>query len=120
MNNPASPRSFLQNVGLRSLGAIAAGRRVVLRLIVALLTAWVAAPPVQADITATQTSATTVTLNGLQIALDNGTGAILQLSYAGPGNLLDADAAEAGLVDVAYPIEEFEPLHLPPGIPVAR
>ncbi len=53
-----------------------------------------------------------VTLNGLDITLDNQTGAILQLDYPGPGTLLDADAAEAGLVDVAYPIEQFEPLRL--------
>ena len=53
-----------------------------------------------------------VTLNGLDITLDSQTGAILQLNYPGPGTLLDADAAEAGLVDVAYPIEQFEPLRL--------
>ncbi|MHB0959723.1 MAG: hypothetical protein ACYC6N_06380 [Pirellulaceae bacterium] len=53
-----------------------------------------------------------VTLNGLEITLDSRSGAILQLDYPGPGRLLEADAAEAGLVDVAYPIEEFEPLRL--------
>ncbi|MCC6728045.1 MAG: hypothetical protein IT208_01775 [Chthonomonadales bacterium] len=55
---------------------------------------------------------TTVTLNGLQIALDSRTGAIRHMAYQGPGELLDADAGEAGLVDAAYPIETFEPLRL--------
>ncbi len=51
-------------------------------------------------------------LNDLQIVLDGRTGAIRRLEYPGPGVLLDADAAEAGLVDAAYPIEQFEPLRL--------
>ena len=88
------------------------GRRVVLPLIVALLAAWVAARPVQAGTMATSPATTTVTVHGLEILLDNGTGTILQLRYAGLGNLIDADAADAGLVDVAYPIEAFEPLRL--------
>jgi hypothetical protein len=57
-------------------------------------------------------AATTVNLNGLAITLDGRTGAILRMEYPGPGTLLEADAAEAGLVDVAYPIETFEPLRL--------
>ncbi|MCE5266561.1 MAG: DUF6259 domain-containing protein [Planctomycetaceae bacterium] len=63
-------------------------------------------------VTAAETSSTIATLNGLQFTLDNSTGAIRKLSYPGPGTLLDADAAEAGLVDVAYPLEEFEPMRL--------
>lgn len=54
----------------------------------------------------------TATLNGLEIVLDQETGAIRRMSYEGPGLLLEAEAGEAGLVDVAYPIEEFEPLRL--------
>ena len=52
------------------------------------------------------------TLNGLKIVLDQQSGAIRRLEYPGPGTILEADAAEAGLVDAAYPIGQFEPLRL--------
>lgn len=52
------------------------------------------------------------TLNGLKITLDGGSGAIRRLEYPGPGTLVDAEPAEAGLVDAAYPIPQFEPLRL--------
>jgi hypothetical protein len=52
------------------------------------------------------------TLNGLKITLDARSGAIRRLEYPGPGTLVDAEATEAGLVDAAYPIPEFEPLRL--------
>ena len=55
---------------------------------------------------------TTVHLAGLAIGLDSQTGAIRKLDYPGPGTLLDADAGEAGLVDAAYPRDDFEPLRL--------
>lgn len=61
---------------------------------------------------ATATEATIVQLNGLEIELDNRSGAIRRLAYAGPGTLLEAEGAEAGLIDVAYPVEQFEPLRL--------
>ena len=51
-------------------------------------------------------------LNGLKITFDQASGAILRLEYPGPGVLLEADLGEAGLVDVAYPLPEFEPLRL--------
>ncbi|HEY3282468.1 MAG TPA: DUF6259 domain-containing protein [Armatimonadota bacterium] len=51
-------------------------------------------------------------LNGLSISVDARTGALRRLEYPGPGLLLDADAGEAGLVDLAYPVEGFEPLRL--------
>jgi hypothetical protein len=51
-------------------------------------------------------------LNGLELVLDGSTGAIRKLSFPGPGTLLDADGGESGLVDVAYPVPEFEPLRL--------
>jgi hypothetical protein len=54
----------------------------------------------------------TATLNGLKVVLDGQSGAIRRLDYPGPGTILEADAAEAGLVDAAYPIEQFEPLRL--------
>lgn len=75
--------------------------------------AWVTSVSSASDTTAAPAvEVTRVTLNGLDIAFDSATGAILRLDYPGPGTLLDADAAEAGLVDVAYPLEQFEPLRL--------
>ena len=61
---------------------------------------------------AAESDTTTVRLNGLEISLDSHTGAIRRLEYAGPGTLLEAESTEAGLIDVAYPIEQFEPLRL--------
>jgi len=51
-------------------------------------------------------------LNGLRITFDESSGAILRLEYPGPGVLLEADVGEAGLINVAYPLPEFEPLRL--------
>ena len=51
-------------------------------------------------------------LNGLKFTFDQASGAILRLEYPGPGVLLEADVGEAGLVDAAYPVPEFEPLRL--------
>lgn len=52
------------------------------------------------------------TLNGLQVSIDAESGSILRLSYPGPGNLLEALPERAGLVDLAYPIEAYDPLRL--------
>ncbi|MBI2498072.1 MAG: hypothetical protein HYV75_09270 [Opitutae bacterium] len=52
------------------------------------------------------------TLNGLRISIDGQTGSIVGLDYPGPGRMLAAPPASAGLLDVAYPIPEFEPLRL--------
>jgi hypothetical protein len=57
-------------------------------------------------------AAVSASLNGLTITFDQSSGAILRLEYPGPGVLLDAGAGEAGLVDLAYPVPEFEPLRL--------
>ena len=54
------------------------------------------------------------TLNGLDITIDPVTGGITGLSYEGPGQMLQAEPAEASMIDVAYPIEKFEPLRLAP------
>jgi hypothetical protein len=51
-------------------------------------------------------------LHGLTITFDKSSGAILRMEYPGPGGLLEADAGEAGLLDAAYPLPEFEPLRL--------
>lgn len=86
--------------------------RSVLSLMLLLLASWAETLPVRGDEATPQASTTAVTLNDLEIVLDSETGAIRQLRYAGPGTLLDAEADEAGLVDVAYPLEAFEPLRL--------
>ena len=52
------------------------------------------------------------TLNGLTIKLDSETGGILKMSYDGPGTMLEASPDETGMIDLAYPIKEFEPLRL--------
>jgi len=54
------------------------------------------------------------TLNGLSIRIDASTGAILRFAYPGPGVLLEAPPERAGLVDLAYPLDDFEPLRLAP------
>ena len=51
-------------------------------------------------------------LNGLRISLDAQSGSILRLEYDGPGALLEAEPSEAGIVDLAYPLPNFEPLRL--------
>ena len=53
-----------------------------------------------------------VTLNGLQITIDNSTGCVLGLNYPGPGKMLESSAERGGGVDLAYPVEKFEPLRL--------
>ena len=54
------------------------------------------------------------TLNGLRITFDGETGSILELEYPGPGKIIDTTPEYAGLVDLAYPCEDFEPLRLAP------
>jgi hypothetical protein len=53
-----------------------------------------------------------VVLNGLKMSIDKKSGSILGLEYPGPGKILQARPEQSGLVDVAYPIPEFEPLRL--------
>lgn len=52
------------------------------------------------------------TLNGLNLTIDSRTGSILEMSYPGPGTILREDPDRASLVDVAYPLEQFEALRL--------
>src|SRR5437870_4418820 len=52
------------------------------------------------------------TLCGLKITLDQETGSILELNYPGPGRILQTIPERSSLVDLAYPITEFEPLRL--------
>jgi len=51
-------------------------------------------------------------LNGTTIILDAQTGSITSLSYPGPGTMLEAKSAKASLLDLAYPIDDFQPLRL--------
>lgn len=55
---------------------------------------------------------TEVTLNGLKISIDNKTGSIVGLEHPGTGKILEANPERAGLIDMAYPIPEFEALRL--------
>ncbi|MBN1492230.1 MAG: hypothetical protein JXA69_20120 [Phycisphaerae bacterium] len=63
-------------------------------------------------VAAAESDTTAVRLNGLGITLDRNTGSILRLEYAGPGAMLDASPEKASLVDLAYPVKDFEPLRL--------
>lgn len=57
-------------------------------------------------------SVTEVTLNRLKISLNTQTGCIIRLDYPGPGRILETKQEMGGIIDVAYPIPEFEPLRL--------
>ena len=54
----------------------------------------------------------TAELNGLKIVLDERTGSILSLTYPGPGEMLRTTPEYASIVDLAYPLPQFEPLRL--------
>ncbi|MFH1742938.1 MAG: hypothetical protein ABIH23_28370 [bacterium] len=51
-------------------------------------------------------------LNDLTIGLDKQTGSIVQMSYPPAGMMLEAEPEHASMVDIAYPIEEFNALRL--------
>lgn len=61
------------------------------------------------------TDVTTVELNGLVIDFDNTSGAMTRLYYDGPGDMLTRKGTDAGLLDVAVPIEGFDPLRATAG-----
>lgn len=52
----------------------------------------------------------TVELNGTSFTFDGRTGSIVKLQRPGPGTMIDVPAERASLIDVAYPVPEFEPL----------
>ncbi len=54
----------------------------------------------------------TATLNGLEFIFDRQSGSILSISYPATGVMLHTTSDSAGIVDVAYPVKEFEPLRL--------
>ncbi|MBN1491276.1 MAG: hypothetical protein JXA69_15290 [Phycisphaerae bacterium] len=51
-------------------------------------------------------------LNGLTLVLDADTGSIVEMSYPGVGKMIDTPAARASIIDMAFPIKEWEPLRL--------
>ena len=53
-------------------------------------------------------------LNGLTVSVDTTTGGIRALAFPGPGRMLETPRDQAGLVDLACPVPEFEPLRLAP------
>lgn len=59
-----------------------------------------------------QSRVTEVELNGLAIGLDSDRGTLVSLAYGGVGKVLEAPPDRSGLVDVAYPLPEFEALRL--------
>ena len=54
----------------------------------------------------------TANLNGLELTLDLQTGSILGLAADGPGKCLGETPENASILDLAYPIPDFEPLRL--------
>jgi hypothetical protein len=53
-----------------------------------------------------------VDLNGLLVTIDEKSGSLLRLAYPGVGPMLEAPPERASLIDLAYPVPEFEPLRL--------
>jgi hypothetical protein len=53
-----------------------------------------------------------VEIQGIRMIFDSQTGCILKMYYPGPGAMIDASGGLSGMVDVAYPLKEFEPFRL--------
>lgn len=51
-------------------------------------------------------------LNGLQIEIDAANGNILKLAYPGPGTLLETTSEKGRMLDLAFPLSDFEPFRL--------
>jgi hypothetical protein len=78
-----------------------------------LLSVWLAATTALAGGPGEHTVQTvTATLNGLEITFDRQTGSIVRLKHAGPGVILETTVEAATLLDLAYPVPQFEPLRL--------
>src|SRR5262245_55577827 len=53
-----------------------------------------------------------LTLNGLEIGLDESTGGIVSMSYPGVGLILETEPESAGPLDVAFPLPDYVPMRL--------
>jgi len=53
-----------------------------------------------------------VRLNGLDLAIDETTGSLVELAFPAVGTILKAEPQNASMLDVAYPIKAFPPLRL--------
>jgi hypothetical protein len=51
-------------------------------------------------------------LNGLEFVFDAESGSILSMSHPATGAMIQTIRDSAGIVDLAYPVTEFEPLRL--------
>ena len=52
------------------------------------------------------------TLNGLHFTIDRNSGSIVRLGLSGVGVLLETSPDSASIIDMAFPVKEFEPLRL--------
>jgi hypothetical protein len=52
------------------------------------------------------------TLNGLTLKLDAATGSILEASYPGVGTILRSNPDDASIIDLAYPLPDFQLMRL--------
>lgn len=59
-----------------------------------------------------KTNVINASLNGLDIVFDASSGSILAMSHPATGIILNTTADSAGIVDMAFPLKEFEPLRL--------
>lgn len=98
--------NLLQACGVRTLKRVFALPNLS-RLLLGLL---IATPLSGAATMATPAETVSADLGGLQLVFDARTGGLLKMSGPGAGLMLDAPASEASLLDVAYPIPDFEPL----------
>jgi len=64
------------------------------------------------SIAAQKPSVVKATLNGLQLVFDAQSGSILTMTYPATGVMLQSTPDSAGIVDMAFPVKEFEPLRL--------
>ena len=53
-------------------------------------------------------------LNGLKVVFDPKSGSLRRLAYPGVGAMLEAAPGRGSLIDLAYPVPDFEPLRLAP------
>ncbi len=80
--------------------------------VVSILTQLYGPPVLAGNITDEPSGCVTATLNNLLISIDKETGSIVRLDYGTPGRILESAPQNASILDVAYPIREFEPLRL--------